>query len=166
MKSLKISVAFFVLSIFLLGTYSGTFAQDKKISKKNVPQAVLNSFHKTYPKAVIKGMSTETEKGKTFFEIESVDGKVNRDLLYTAAGKIAEIEETIASSELPKMSMQLIEKKFPGAKIEKAERNTSGSKVIYELAITSKKGKFEVVLNKEGKIIKSKKASAEEGDGD
>ena len=166
MKSFKISIVFFILSIFILGAYSCTLAQDKKISKKNVPQAVLNSFHKTYPKAVIKGLSTETEKGKTYFEIESVDGNVNRDLLYTAAGKIAEIEETIASSELPKMSMQLIEKKFPDAKIEKAERNTSGSKVTYELAVASKKGKFEVVLNKEGKIIKSKKASAEEADGD
>lgn len=166
MKSLKISVEIFVLSIFLFGAYSGTNAQDKKISKKDVPQAVLNSFHKAYPKAEIKGMSTETEKGKTYFEIESVDGKVNRDLLFTAAGKIAEIEETIPPSELPKMSMQSIEKKFPGAKIEKAERNTSGTKVTYELAVSSKKGKFEVVLNKEGKIISSKKASSEEGDED
>ncbi len=166
MKLLKIFLTFFVFSIFLIGTHSGTFAQDKKISKENVPQAVLNSFHKTYPKAVIKGMSTETEKGRTYFEIESIDGKINRDLLYTAAGNVAEIEETIPSSELPKMSMQLIEQKFPGAKIEKAERNTSGSKVTYELNVTSKKGKFEVVLNKEGKIIKSQKASAEEGDGD
>ncbi len=166
MKLLKIFLACFVLSISLIGIYSRMFAQDKKISKKNVPQAVLNSFHKTYPKAVIKGMSTETEKGKTYFEIESVDGNVNRDLLYTATGKVAEIEETIPSSELPKMSMKLIEKKFPSAKIEKAERNISGSKVTYELAITAKNGKFVVVLNKEGKLIKSQKASAEESDGD
>ncbi len=166
MKLLKIFLAFFVLSIFLFAAYSSGFAQDKKISKKNVPQTVLNSFHKTYPKAVIKGMSTETEKGRTFFEIESVDRNVNRDLLYTAAGKIAEIEETIPSSELPKMSIQSIEKKFPGAKIEKAERNTSGSKVTYELAVNAKKGKFVVVLNKAGKLIKSQKASAEESDGD
>lgn len=166
MKLFKMSIAFFALSIFLFGAYSGTHAQDKKVTKKNVPKAVLNSFYKTYPKAVIKGMSTETEKGRTYFEIESVDGNVNRDLLYTAAGKTAEIEETIPSSGLPKMSMQVIEKKFPGAKVEKIEKNTRDSKVTYDLSLTGKKGKFEVVLNKEGKIIKSTKTSAEEGDGD
>ncbi len=163
-KSLFISS--FVAAAFILTANINLFAQDKKITEKEVPAAVLDSFHKTYPKAEIKGLSTETEKGKKYFEVESVDGTVKRDLLFTPAGKIAEIEETIPSSDLPKGSVQSIEKKIPGAKIESAEKVTSGSKVTYELSVTGKKGKFGVVLNKEGKIIKSGKVNGEERDED
>ncbi len=141
-------------------------AQEKKISEKDVPAAVLNSFHKAYPKAEIKGLSTETEKGKKFFEIESMDGTVRRDLLFTPAGKIAEIEETVPSSELPSGALQSIEKKIPGAKVERAEKVTSGSKVTYELSVTGTKGKYGVVLNKDGKIMTSRKVKSEEGDED
>ena len=141
-------------------------AQEKKISEKDVPAAVLNSFHKAYPKAEIKGLSTEKEHGKKYFEIESMDGMVRRDLLFTPAGKIAEIEETIPASELPEGAMQSIEKKIPGAKVDRAEKVTSGSKVTYELSVTGKNGKYGVVLNKDGKIMTSRKVKSEEGDED
>jgi len=155
----------FTAGVFLIAG-SLMFAQDKKISEKEAPKAVLNSFHMTYPKAVIKGMSTETEKGKAYFEIESIDGNVKRDLLFTSAGKIAEIEETISTDGLPKVSIPMIENKIPGAKVKSAEKVTRGSNVTYELAVTGKKGKFEVVLNKEGKIIKSQKVSNKESSED
>ena len=167
MKFMKTLILFsFVAAAFLLTASTNVFAQEKKISEKEVPAAVLSAFHKAYPKAEIKGLSTETEKGKKYFEVESIDGTVKRDLLFTPAGKIAEIEETVPSSELPKGSVQSIEKKIAGAKIERAEKVTSGTKVTYELSVTGKNGKFGVVLNKEGKIIKSSKANSEEGDED
>jgi len=65
--------------------------ENKAPDLKILPAAVLDAFKTAYPKAVIKGTSKETEKGVTYYEIESVDGKLNRDLLYTADGKAAEI---------------------------------------------------------------------------
>ncbi len=166
---MKLSKLFLITGLgamFLLIGITNTFAQEKKVSEKDLPTAVLNSFHKTYPKAEIKGLSTETEKGSKYFEIESVDGTIKRDLLFTKAGKIVEIEETIPSSDLPKGSLQAIEEKIPGAKVDRAEKVTSGSKVTYELSVAGKSAKYEVVLNKKGKIIKSKKVNSEEGDED
>jgi len=151
---------------FLLTTSLNLFGQEKQISKKEVPSAVLKSFKKEYPKAHIKGLSTETEKGKSYFEIESIDGKVRRDLLYTPEGKVAEIEETITTSELPKESIESIQKKIPGGKIEKAERVTSGSKVTYELRVAGKKAIYEVVLDSTGKVVKAEKINKENDEND
>jgi hypothetical protein len=151
-----------VIAVSLLFFSASMIAQEKKITEKEVPAAVLNSFHKAYPKAEIKGLSTEKEHGKKYFEIESMDGTVRRDLLFTPSGKIAEIEETIPASELPNGAMQSIEKKIPGAKVEHAEKVTSGSKVTYELSVTGTKGKYGVVLNNDGKVVTSRKAKGEE----
>lgn len=166
MRFMKSLIIFSFLSAFIVIANINLIAQDKKITEKEVPSAVLNSFHKAYPKAEIKGLSTEIEKGKKYFEVESMEGTVKRDLLFTPVGKIAEIEESITPSNLPKGSVQTIEKKIAGAKIEQAEKVISGVKVTYELSVTGKNGKFEVVLNKEGKIIKIAKANTEEGDED
>ena len=112
MKLTKVFSFSYLLAAGILFVASAlTIAQEKKINEKDVPNAVLNSFHKAYPKAEIKGLSTEMEKGKKYYEIESVDGSIRRDLLFTPAGKIAEIEETIPSSELPNGSLKSIEKK-------------------------------------------------------
>jgi len=167
MKLTKLIVTIsFAVSIILIAASTNSFAQEKKITQKELPSAVLSSFHKSYPKAEIKGLSAETEKGKKYFEIESVDGSVRRDLLYLPDGKTAEIEETIPSSGLPEGAVQSIEKKIPGGKIEHAERVTSGTKITYELSVMSKKAKYEIVLDKEGKIIKDRKVTKEENDND
>ncbi len=162
---MKLSNSFIFSSLlvvaFLLTISLNLFAQEKQISKKEVPTAVLKSFKKEYPKARIKGLSTETENGKSYFEIESIDGKVRRDLLYSSDGKIAEIEETITTSNLPKESIRSIQKKIPGGKIEKAERVISDSKVNFELKVTRKKATYEVVLDSTGKVVKAEKINKE-----
>ncbi len=159
-------LSFTVMLIFIFTASINLFAKEKKISEKEVPAAVLKSFHSTYPNAKIKGLSTEIEKGIKYFEIESMDGTVRRDLLYMNSGKVAEIEETILSSELPKGAIQSINKKIPGGKIERSEKVTSGSKITYELSVVGKTGKYSVVLNKLGEISKVAKENSKTGDED
>jgi hypothetical protein len=118
-----------------------------------LPPAVLNAFKTAYPNAVIKGTSKETEKGVTYYEVESVDGKLNRDLLYTADGKAAEIEEAIAASDLPAVVQQTLAKEYPGAKILKAERLTKGDQKLFELRIQFKDKKMGVTIDPNGNII-------------
>src|ERR1700682_3388815 len=68
-------------------------AQEKKITAKQVPAAVSAAFKTAYPKATIRGYAQEKENGKVFYEIESLDGKTKRDILYNADGTVAEMEE-------------------------------------------------------------------------
>jgi hypothetical protein len=124
-------------------------ARDLKI----LPPAVLNAFKTAYPQAVIKGASKETEKDVTYYEIESVDGKMNRDLLYTADGKVVEVEEAVAPGALPSAVRQALAKAYPGHKVLKAEELVKGGQKYFELQIQVKDKKIGVTVDPSGKII-------------
>ncbi|MGE5398828.1 MAG: PepSY-like domain-containing protein [Ignavibacteriales bacterium] len=148
----KIALIAVVLAVILsLSTYAQT---KKKDVTKNVPSVVLDAFKKAYPNAVIKGTGKENEEGKTFYEIESIDGKVKRDLLYLPDGKVAEIEEKIPNSDLPDAVKQSVKKEFPNGKIITAERVTRDGKENYELIVKVNKKSTEVVFDKDGSLIK------------
>ena len=116
-------VAFLLTAALVVGLTVPANAQgEKKIKAKDLPVAVAAAFQKAYPQAKIKGTSMETENGKTMYEIESVDGKVNRDLLYAADGSCLEIEETVAVKDLPADVAAGLKKGFPEGKVSKAEK--------------------------------------------
>ncbi len=166
MKSFRpISTAVCLCLIVMLSAQV-TSAKDKKISKKQLPAAVLSAFQTAYPNATIKGQSIETEKGKKFYEIESVDGKINRDLLYTAEGKVYEIEETVAAESLPAEVKSTLTKEYPTGKIVKAERVTHDTSVTYEIRLKIGKKKTGVTLDLQGKIVKSDSEDNEKGEKD
>jgi hypothetical protein len=123
------------------------------VDLKILPPAVLNAFKAAYPKAVIRGASQETEKGVTYFEVESVDGNMNRDLLYTAEGKAVEVEEAIAPGALPAAVLKALDKAYPGCKILKAEDMTKDGQKLFELRIQVDGKKMGVTLDPSGKII-------------
>jgi hypothetical protein len=145
----------FVLGLALAGLAA---AQDKPkegtVDLTILPPAVLKAFQSAYPKAVIKGASTETENGVTLYEIESVDGKINRDLLYTAEGKVVEIEELIAAENLPAPVKETLSKEYPGAKILKAEILTKDGIKTFELSIEVTGRKLGLAIDPQGKIVK------------
>jgi hypothetical protein len=145
---------------------AGTVAGEKKITKKDLPIAVLAAFEKAYPRAVIRGLSKEEENGKTSYEIESIDGKTHRDLLYSPDGTTAEIEETLASNDLPDAVKATLAKEFPGGKILKAEKLTRASVTEYEVVISSGKVKRELVLDPAGALVNQKVKNEKEGEKD
>ena len=128
--------------------------KDQAVDLKVLPPPVLKAFKAAYPNAVIKGASKEVEKGMIQYEVESVDGKLNRDLLYMADGKVIEIEETIAPENLPAPVKQTLAKDYPGATVLKAEILTKDGAKAYELSIESKGKKFGLTIDPQGKIVK------------
>ena len=128
-------------------------AKSAAVDLKILPPSVFNAFKLAYPNAVIKGTSKETEKGVTYYEIESVDGKLNRDLLYTADGKAVEVEEAIVPGALPPAVLQTLAKAYPGYKILKAEDLVKGGQKYFELQIQVKDKKIGVTVDPSGKII-------------
>jgi hypothetical protein len=128
-------------------------AQEKKIGKKDVPPAVLAAFEKAYPHAKIRGTSTEVESGKTYFEIESMDGSRARDILYLADGTVSEIEEVVATGTLPEAVKTAIGREFARAKIVKAERTTKGTEISYEVHVSLGSKKGSIVVDPSGKVL-------------
>jgi hypothetical protein len=138
---------------------------DQKIKAKDLPAAINAAFQKAYPNAKIKGTSKEVENGKTIFEVESVDGKITRDLLYNADGTVIEIEETIAVKALPSEVANALKKGFPKGKVMKSEKLTKGEAIQYEMVILSGKEQHEVVFDTRGAIVKDTKKTPKAKEG-
>ena len=160
-------ISFVIISLSLIIATS-VQAKDKKIAKKNLPAAVLSAFQKSYPNATIKGQSKEKENKTTYFEIESVDGKINRDILYTADGNATEIEETISKNDLPSDTQSFLKSTYAKSKIVKMEQVTKDSTIGYEIKIQTGKKVKELSFDATGKVIKkdAKKAEKEDNEKD
>lgn len=161
MITIKSKVSFFVAaSAFVLLTISpNIFGQETKIKEKDLPPAVAKAFHSEYPNAKILGTAKETEKGVTYFEIESKDGKVRRDLLFTKGGQTKEIEERLTAETIPAFVKKSIEAKYKNHEFIKGEKNVSNSVTKYEIMIKSGKNKYEVVCDSKGNIEKTRELS-------
>jgi uncharacterized membrane protein YkoI len=145
----------FVLGLALAGLSAAQEnPRDQAVDLKILPPAVLKAFKMSYPNAVIKGASKEVENGVTQYEVESVDGTINRDLLYLADGKAIEIEESIATENLPVPVKQTLAKEYPGAKVLKAEILTKDGAKMFELSLDLKGKKAGVTIDPQGKIVK------------
>ena len=147
-------IAFVVMAISVTAISAAT--QESKVAEKDVPAAVIAAFKAAYPTATIKGYAKEKAKGRTFYEIESKDGDTGRDVLYNPDGSVAELEETIAASELPAAAQEVIHSKYPGAVVTKAERTTEktaeGDKVGYEVIAKQGKKRITLEFDAEGKL--------------
>ena len=161
MKSVLWSIAVFAL-LACACNVDNAYAQKKgKFTAKDLPAAVSTAFQKAYPKAKILGASTETEKGVKYYEIESQDGSVRRDLLYTEDGNIQETEETIAPGEIPEAVKAALSKELPHAKILKSERSTTKSGLEYEMIAKVKGKTYEISFDPTGKLLEKKAAKPE-----
>ena len=146
-RSLKGPIAI-GLAILAFGLAGLSLEKNKAPDLKILPQAVLEAFKASYPEAVIKTVSKESEKGTTLYEIESTDG------LYTADGKAAEIEEAVAPGALPAAVTRALAKAYLGYKILKAEDMTKDGQKYFEQQIHVKDKKIGLTIDPSGKIIK------------
>lgn len=142
-----------LMAIGLLLASCSAFAQESKIKEKDVPPAVLAAFKSAYPNATIRGLAKEKEKGKLFYEIESKDGATMRDLLYNPDGTVAEIEETIAATDLPTEAQQIIKSKYPKGVVSRAEKVTEGNTIKYEVSIRNGKKRTGLAFDADGKLL-------------
>jgi hypothetical protein len=91
------------------------------------------------------------------YEIESQDGKIRRDIIYSTEGIVLEIEERIPPVNLPDPVKQTIKKEYPKGKIKSSERLTRGISVEYEVVIKRGKETFEVVFDTSGKVLRAQR---------
>jgi len=150
-----------IILIAMTGIFDPANAQAKKqFTAKDLPAAVTEAFTKAYPKAVITGADKEVEKGKTVYEIESLDGATKRDLLYTPDGKAIEIEEALPAESLPEAVKKAIAKEFPTGTIQKAEKTTHDVKIQYDVVVKNKEKMHEASVSVDGKILSKKELKA------
>jgi len=148
-----------VLSVFaglVLGLSAMAQEKEKKITAKEVPALVIENFKRAYPKAVIRGYASEMEDGKQYYEIESREGTMRRDVLYNPDGTDAEVEESIDANTLPPAALQAIKQKHPRAVITLAEKTMVGDKVTYEVSAREGRKRFSMEFDSDGKVLPNK----------
>ena len=133
----------------------GAIAAEKKLATKDLPPVVQKTVQDQTKGAEIKGLSQETEKGKTSYEIETMVNGKHRNFVVDAKGTVIEVEDETAIDNIPGAAKAAIEKKAAGGKIGIVETMTRGTATMYEAAYTSKDGKkHEVLVKPDGTEVK------------
>lgn len=156
------AISIVVLAV-LVSACAGTRlnAQGKpKFTAKDLPAAVTAAFEKAYPKAKILDASTETEKGLTYYEIESLDGSQRRDLLYMQDGKVFETEETVVPFDLPETVKLAVSRNLSQSRILTAEKTVRQSAVQYDLTVQIHGKKYNMSIDGAGKVLSKRETKA------
>lgn len=135
-------------------TLAAAAAAETKIQMKDLPQAVRIAVETQTAGAQVKGLSKETEKGKTVYEVETMVNGKSRDITFDATGALVEVEEQVALDSIPAAAQAAIQKKTAGGRIKSLETVTRGSTVVYEAAYTKGGRTHEFQVNAGGADVK------------
>ena len=126
--------------------------KEAKVQLKNLPPAVRATVEAETKNATIKGLSKETEKGKTVYELESLVNGRTRDLMIDSAGKVYVVEEQLDADKAPPSVRSALEAKGTIVVLESVLEN---GKTTYEGQVKTKAGKkLTMELDADGKPVK------------
>jgi len=81
--------------------------------------------------------------------------------VFGAFGLAAQADEKVAVDKLPPAVVKAIQAKFPGAKIEEAEKEVENGKTVYEVQFDHKGSDYTVSLKEDGTIEEIEREIAE-----
>jgi hypothetical protein len=113
----------------VLGLASDTRAQEEKIPLHRVPKAVLTSAKARFPGAEIKKASKETEDGEPVFVLGMKHQRHDMDMTIKVDGTVVLVETDVPAKEVPKVVLQAVKQRYPGATVRGAESVNTGPEV-------------------------------------
>ncbi|HEY6046973.1 MAG TPA: hypothetical protein VIU65_10250 [Pyrinomonadaceae bacterium] len=150
--SIRIVVAAVIVGMF---AFSVAQAQEKKITRKQLPAAVEKTVARESEGATIKGFATEIEKGRKLYEVELTVNGHSKDILIDRNGNIVEQEEEVALDSLPAPVQDALRKAAGAGTIEMIESLTkSGKLVAYEAHVRAGKKRSEIQVGPNGEKLK------------
>src|SRR5256885_15537898 len=101
--------------------------EEKRVRMKDQPAAVQKTVREQSRGAVVRGLSRETENGKTNYEVELRVNGHNKDVLIDPSGAVVEVEEGVTLASLPAVARATIEQNAAGGRIVSVESVTEGT---------------------------------------
>ena len=152
---MKSSNSQFVLAFSLLACAGVTaMAQERAVRMKDLPPAVRATVQEQSKGARVRGLSRETQNGKTIYEAELFVSGHNKDLLIDAGGKVFEVEEQIALSALPPVVKAELLKQAGKGRILIVEAVSKGDALeFYEARVRSGLKLREVKISPAGQLL-------------
>ncbi|HBB94208.1 MAG TPA: hypothetical protein DC054_02345 [Blastocatellia bacterium] len=145
---------FFALLAIVM-TYSVANAQEKKITRKQLPPAVEKTVAAETQGANIKGFAREVEKGQTFYEASLAVNGHSKDILMDPSGNIVEVEEQVTMDSLPAAVQAALKKAAGRSAIQSVESITkNGTLVAYEGHVKRGLKRSEIQVGPQGEKLK------------
>jgi uncharacterized membrane protein YkoI len=124
----------------------------QKLKDTDVPALVKEAFTKKFSDA--KKVSW-TKEGESEYEAEFMKNGTEYSANFNAQGNWLETETEIKEASVPQAVRATISKEFPGYKIEEVEMSeTAENGTAYEFELEKKELSYEVLVSKDGKVIK------------
>jgi uncharacterized membrane protein YkoI len=128
----------FAMTVAMIPIAGIAHAADQKTTLKNLPPAVKATVDAESKGATIKGISSEKEKGKTVYELETLVNGRTRDLMIDSAGKVYVVEEQLDIDKAPAPVKAALESKGTIVVLESVMEH---GKTRYEGQVRTKTGK-------------------------
>jgi len=140
--------------VIALAICSVVAAQEKKITRAQLPAAVEKTVTRESQGATINGFATEIENGKRLYEVElTVDGH-SKDISMDKNGDIVEIEEEVAMDSLPAAVQEGLRKAAGAGTIGKIESLTKRGKLVaYEAHVKTGTKRSEIQIRPNGEKL-------------
>ena len=154
----------FLIILIAFSLVSCEDEEERPVTEKEVPGAVLQEFNNAYPGATIKEYAEEKEDGQTFYEVscEFEDRKI--DAAYNPDGTVFAIEEVIPAEELPEIIHQAIVNEFQQFSIQLAEKIEKEGNQFFKVKLQNTKNqkKYELLFAADGKLVEKENFDEDE----
>jgi hypothetical protein len=129
-----------------------------QLQLKHLPPAVQKTVEEQTRGAMIVGISSEKEGGKTIYEVETKVNGRSRDMLIDSAGKLTEVEEEVDIASLPPGVQAEVKKSLGPGQAERLESVTkAGVFSGYEAVVVRGGKKVAVSMGPDGKVPPAKR---------
>jgi len=147
-RNIRLSIASVVLA---LATCSVVVAQEKKLTRAQLPPAVEKTVARESQGATINGFATEVENGKRLYEVELTVAGHSKDISMDKNGNIVEIEEEVAMDSLSAAVQEGLRKAAGAGTIGKIESLTKRGKLVaYEAHVKTGTKRSEIQVGPNG----------------
>ena len=141
-------------ALAIIGLVATTAVAEQKLKMSELPAAVQATVKTETANATVLGISKETDKGNTVFEVETRVGTKTRDFVVDAAGKVIQVEEETDLASVPAAVKATIDKQSAGGTVTRIEKATQGTTVSYEVGLKKNGKNSEFTVNADGSLHK------------
>lgn len=128
-------------------------AEERKLRAEEVPAGVSAAAKRRFASAHFSNWSTETEAGKTTYEVSVSDQNGKLDAVFSKDGSLLALEQRLELADLPPTVKSAILGRYPGAVMLKAEKITHDGISDFEVDL-AKPARKEITVDANGKILK------------
>ena len=146
--------------LFMLAAAS-VWADTRKISERDVPNAVMNAVRDEVPGArFMSGMITEDHDRVTYrLNVQGRDGSVFH-LRATSAGEITylvdgfQVEDIVPADRMPQRISDKLREIRPNARVLEVEMGRHHDRLVYEITIANGDRDEEIYITESGEVVK------------